>query len=145
MKKHFFKRNIRMLKRQYGLPVHFVKAVSEDPDLDTGAKYRTYTYEKVRKALILPQKMIRDFVYDLSYIAAAKNFTTGAYFDSTKSTVIVEGANLSESYGVQDFVVFNEQVWEIKDVARHPQGIILGFSVIALKGRDHERIMAQIL
>ena len=78
------------LKRRYGLSLSYYIPTSQTHDPRTGEISRSYDVFVLHRAVILPTSLERHFVYDLAYIAAAKNFTEGAYFDKNIKRIIID-------------------------------------------------------
>jgi len=83
------KKTLYRLERQFGKSVTFKKPTTNDYNITTGAITREYLEIFVRRVIVLPTRITRDFVYDLAYIASNKNFTEGGYFDKTVRNMIV--------------------------------------------------------
>lgn len=66
------------------------------PNLKTGTAVQKTKMIEVRRAAILPGRHKRDFDYDLSFIAANKNFTYGGFFDKIDVVIIVDNADLKD-------------------------------------------------
>ena len=82
------------LKRSYNSEITFVYIGDQDFDVTTGSVTQVNYNIVVKRAIVLPMKEIRDFAYDLSYIAANKNFTYGGFYDSNNRIVIVENKDV---------------------------------------------------
>lgn len=82
------------LKRSFGQPVTFKFPIVNTYNVETGAVTREYTSIYVRRAIVLPTRLTRDFVYDLAYIASNKNFTEGGFFDKVVRNIIVMKSDL---------------------------------------------------
>ena len=110
---------IYRLKRNYGLPA-VLRVHSNVINIETGAISDTPTDYSIARMVLLPQKSRRDFAYDLSYIAANKNFTYGGLFDASQRTVIIDAKDLPAGVRpTQDMtIVFNNRPWEIAKVDR---------------------------
>lgn len=67
--------------------------------LRTGVVTRTFESTTVR-ALVQPATRQRDFVYDISYLAANKNFVYGGVFDKTLVEVTVRSGDLPSGFRV---------------------------------------------
>ena len=71
----------------YGLASRFGESVtvtipaSRSVDYTIGVVTKADRVYNILRAAVLPADMIRDFVYDLSFIAANKNFTYGGTFN----------------------------------------------------------------
>lgn len=86
------------LKRNFGLPVRIMVDESLTHNLQTGVIERVETVVNIKRAIIVTPNMIRDFTYDLSFIAANKNFTTGGYFDTSTRIMILDGKDIPSTY-----------------------------------------------
>jgi hypothetical protein len=84
------------LKRQYGLPIIVRKPTKNDNDVQTGKITREYATFKVRKAIVLPADLMRTFIYDLTYVAANKNFAYGGLFDKTMKVFIIDKKDIRD-------------------------------------------------
>lgn len=89
------------LKRQYGLPVIVRKPTRNDNDVQTGKITREYANYTVKKAIVLPADLMRTFIYDLTYVAANKNFAYGGLFDKTMKVFIIDKKDIRDDEGVK--------------------------------------------
>jgi len=119
---------IYRLKRQYGLPVTIKRPDELTYDLKTGATVKTFTEYNLKKVPVLPTKLLRDFAYDLSYIAANKNFTYGGYYDKDTRAIIIDKRDLPSGFflTINDYVVFDGNQYNVKEVklAEHNQAVL---------------------
>lgn len=88
------------LKREYGLPIAVRHPTQNDSDAQTGKITRVYDIYKITRAICLPTDMMRTFVYDLTYVAANKNFAYGGLFDKNTKIFIFSKKDLKKD-GVQ--------------------------------------------
>jgi len=103
------------LKRSFGQAVVFSIPTDNSYDVTTGATTREYTELKVRKAIVLPVKTIRDFAYDLTYIASNKNFVYGGYYDSSARNVIVQNKDLKKNVPAMNWLcTFQNRKYTVK-------------------------------
>lgn len=104
------------LKRNYPAKVTIRKITANYFDLETGEVTRPYRSFDIRRAIVLPEKRIPDFVYDLAFIAANKNFTYGGQFSSSTRLVIIDSKNVPKDFdlSVGDEVIFNGKVHALK-------------------------------
>jgi len=113
----FLRHLVYDLKRDYGFPITVVKTVSIDMDLKSGVKRPILSYHKIKRAIFLPSRMFRSFVYDLSYVASNKNFTAGGFFDPIDRVIFLDARDISE-IEPDDRVIYNNEeyiVTEIRD------------------------------
>lgn len=94
-------------------------------DPETGRETSEDNDYILRKVAELPRREERDFEYDLSYIAAGKNFTYGALFDRHDKVVIVDrtilrNANDDGYYVIanRDQMVIEGDIYEIATIIR---------------------------
>jgi len=109
---------IYRLKRQYGLLMYIKYPSSDDVyNLETGAIVRTLMTITIRKGIVLPQKTTREFAYDLSFIAANKNFTYGGFYDPSVRNIIIDAKDLPTDFVITGnmYVVFDSRRYEIKE------------------------------
>jgi hypothetical protein len=99
------------LQRQYGVPVDYYVPLTNTNDVRTGRITRTYDVYRTKKTIALPASELRDFAYDLSYIAANKNFTYGGFFDSRDRVFIFRRQDFPKGF---DFTIDHHIVFEHK-------------------------------
>lgn len=129
---------IYRLKRQYGMNAVLFSPDSTTHDLGTMKISRTWIETPIRRAIIVKSTEARKFIYDLAFIAAAKNFTTGGYFDEKKRLVIVDGKDLPLDL-VPDLNMhfeFQDRRWEINSIDRVEDRAGFAFVVTETKGSD---------
>jgi len=114
----FVKQVIYKLKRAYGYPISIYRFKSQSVDVDTG-KYNSERLRlDVRKAVILPSALLRKFSYDLSYIAANKNFAYGGHYDVDTRLMIVDGVDLPKNFVLmhEDYIVHDRHYYVLRQV-----------------------------
>ena len=122
------------LKRNFGLPAILKKPLTNVNNIQTGEITRTFEEHNINRVIVLPSRNLRDFLYDLSYIAASKNFTYGGMFDKRSRLMIIDVKDLPVDFVLDTtcFVVFETRRYDIKEfeLAEHNQGwLITGISV----------------
>ena len=111
---------IYRLKRNFGTPVTIVRLSNLQNNIQTGAM----TFDKqeidIRRGIVDPALALRDFVYDLSFIAANKNFTYGGYFDVDSRMLIIDSKDLPTGFepNLNDYALINNSHYAFKEV--HP-------------------------
>ena len=108
------------LKKDYGIPVDLRNLIDSEVNRETGVVSINYDTLKIKKAIVLPAKAIPSFVYDLSYIAANRNFSYGGFFGSHTRTVIVDGVDLKDDFLIKEKTeaIFENAIHVLKDY--HP-------------------------
>lgn len=127
---------IYKLKRQYGLPAILKHPLTSAYDVTTGETSITYRALPIKRVIRLPRRQISDFVYDLSFIAANKNFTYGGYFDTNDRMFLIDTSDLPQSYRLpnpteeittEDYLIIDNRRYKIYEIvlAEHDQGYLL--------------------
>jgi len=86
------------LKRTYSKRVYIQLQTTIGRNTRTGVITPTLETITVNRAIVLPVTRKLNFVYDLSFIAANKNFTYGGLFEQGDLTVILESRDLPVSF-----------------------------------------------
>lgn len=116
----FVSRVVNDLKARYGVRMDYYYPTTNAFDAKSGAIGRTYTLIAIRKSLILPTNAIRDFEYDIAFLAANKNFTFGGFFDKDKIVVCVNYKDMrSHAPVLEDHVVYLNKKWMVKIVKEY--------------------------
>ena len=124
-------RSVRRVIRKYGTKVTWLMASGASTDLDTGEKIDLMTPKEIRKALILPEEVTEKFTYDLSYIAANKNFIEGGFYAQGRRTIGILKSNLS-SYTMDDRVIIDGATYRIHQAYDNPHGV-WAFNLLDIK------------
>jgi hypothetical protein len=104
-----------MLKRQYGGTVCIYQMGDATVNHLIGVKNVPKTVTVVNRAIILPVKIAREVVKNISVISANKAFVVGGNFDTGTRMFIVEkkdanNLDLSES----DYIMYRDRRYEVK-------------------------------
>lgn len=113
---------IYRLKRQFGQSATYYRTYHAH-DILTGAITTTSDSYFLKKAVLMPAELQRDFVYDLAYIAAGKNFTHGAYYDMNLRLILIDAKDLPKGFKleVNDHIEFDDERYEFKVILEQPQ------------------------
>ena len=116
----FISRILYRLKRRYGVTVDIVWRESSVTNRETGAKTVTKDSVRVDRMIVLPSELHREFSYDLAFIAAAKNFTYGGFFDTSKRRFIVDTRDLPADFEIKIgyWFVYDRQRYDVEEVQR---------------------------
>lgn len=114
----FIRSVIYKFKRSYGLPISYNRIATHIVDLETGETETTHTTFEIKRAVVLRARAFRSFVYDLAYISANKDFTTGGFFDPEDRKIILDAKDLPNNFIpiVDDFCIFQNAKYEVKEV-----------------------------
>jgi len=88
------------MKRQFGLAgiLRYPNNAMSSYDITTGETSIVYVDLPISRIIRLPRRGVADFVYDLSFIAANKNFTYGGEFDTNDRWFIIDVKDLTVGY-----------------------------------------------
>ena len=116
----FITRILYRLKRRYGSLVDIVYVTSNTVDRATGVETTTKSGVRVQRMIVLPSVIHREFSYDLAYIAAAKNFTYGGFFDTSERQFIVDTKDLPIDFEIKvdDYFVYDRVRYDVKKSER---------------------------
>jgi hypothetical protein len=140
----FVRKLIYDLKKRMGVPIG-VYRFSSSVNFDTGAKTVTVTKYAINNALVMTTKQFRDFAYDLSFIAANKNFTYGGQFDTNTRVFIISDRDLPTTVSNDDHIIYSHQRYQIKEIAKTEVGEATAFIASELKGYRPLEIINQAL
>ncbi len=113
----FIRRVLYSLKKEFGFDITFHKMLAQTLNLEDGTSTQTFEIKRVRRAIILPDSKRDTFEYDLAYIAAAKNFTLGAYYNTSLRKIIVDRQDLGDYViELRDYIIWNEKRWEVAKI-----------------------------
>ncbi len=107
---------IYRLKRDYGFPIRLYKITKVTLDLEAGTKTRRVKYKSIPRAVFVTARLYRSFVYDLSYIAANKNFVSGGFFDSEDRVIFIDWQDTRDfEIEVDDYIVYDNKHYLITE------------------------------
>lgn len=103
------------LKKAYGLQGYLYRPIDNITSVTTGKQSIDYKIIPIRQSIILPSSEARKFIYDLGYMAAAKNFTYGGFFDKELRVVIVENRDLQGIRpNLNDYFAYGDTLYKIE-------------------------------
>ncbi len=137
-KYRFLKATIYKLKRRFGESITFTRTETVGTvDYSTGATTdKVEISVAIRNVIFLPFALDRRFSYDLSYIAANKNFTYGGYYDTEEATIVCDKKDFGEFTVDKDMTVTKgTKKYQVKKIEESYQDdSVLIIRVIELKG-----------
>lgn len=132
----FLRHLVYDLKRDYGFPITIVKTQSTTVDLESGIKRPTFSYRVVNRAIFLPARAYRSFVYDLSYVGANKNFTAGAFFDPTDRALFLDARDIDDfEISVDDRIIYDNKEYIVTEVHDFIAQVLFGVKMRHVKGQ----------
>lgn len=111
------------LQRSYGKKIYYLRTGDATVNSDTGAVTRDDTVITIPKAIMLLSRAKQDFIYDLSFIAANKNFTYGGLFDRTTAYFIINGKYLDVEPNPSDYIEVDSSRYNVKSGNLMPDNI----------------------
>ena len=135
-KLNFQRRMMYRLKRDMGIRITYYQPIQNDYDIQTGATTRDYTVLTVKRALVFETRQLREFVYDLSFIAANKNFTMGGHFDSVTRVVAFHREDTPTGFApdINDSIFIKNRKYAVKEIAELEDNEIIAFKAREVKG-----------
>jgi hypothetical protein len=108
------------LKKDWGVSMQLRNPASSDLDRKIGTVLTAYQILKIRKGIWLPAKLSPTFIYDLSFIAANKNFTYGGLFGANLRVVIVDGHDVPKTFTIKENtqLVVEKSVYVVKNIEK---------------------------
>lgn len=139
---------IYQLKRDYGFQLWIYRR-TQTLEVETGNQSYSVVRQEVKRAIQLPTDWKRKFAYDLSFVAANKNFTYGGFFDVNVRDVLIDASDLPKGFEItpDDEVMSKTERYHIVSVSRIEETRIWmlqikqtagekPFRIIDLKGKD---------
>lgn len=103
------------LKRQFGVKVDVYCPLSQDHNVSTGVVTKTYDIYRIRRVPVFVGKMMREFIYDLAFIAANKNFTLGMFFETDMRLFLIDRKDLPKGVTINNrcHLIYRHRRYEI--------------------------------
>ena len=113
----FIHKNLYSLKRQYGTSVVVYKLLDVDTNYRTGQKTVTRTLYRVRRAIMLPEEVLRK----AGGLNNEKAVMTGAGFDKGDATFIFDPRNLPDGFQFEldDYVVVKDGFFKLIQIEEY--------------------------
>lgn len=97
MSRKLIRNAVYQVKHALGREVSLVYALATPGYNPTdGTLTRLESRINVRKAVVMDQDQYRKFAYDLAYIAAAKEFTSGGYYSNEFRAILLDDVDLNQ-------------------------------------------------
>jgi len=125
------KRLLYRLKRQYGDLMYLYQVISSSNNVKTGVIEMDYNVYKIKRGIPLPKQLSRKFAYDLTFLAANKNFQYGAYYDMGIRDFILETKDLprvirnSVKVDLQWHLMYQHKRYNLKEVNSYADGLAM--------------------
>lgn len=141
-KLRFIRDVVYRMKRSYGLPIDYYQLVEHEMDPESGDKTSTLTKIRVRRAIVLRAREFRSFVYDLAFISANKDFTTGGFFDPEDRRIILDRQDMPANFNpkIDDYIIFQNNKYEVSEVYEFEEDSANMFVARKIRGAPIVRI-----
>lgn len=124
MHDRFLNRQVQMalypLKRQYGAPVTLFHVLSRSVDTRTGEPTSRYRATRIRRAIVLPAKLMRMVDRNVSLISANKQVVSGGWIDTSKRVFLIERRDAPQlELEKDDFVVYRGDKYALESIEEY--------------------------
>jgi len=107
------KKILYKLKHSYGTAIIFFKNTGETKNYDTGDFTYTTESEIVKRGILLPLDFSSKFSYDLTFLAANKNFQYGANYDTGMRYLIIDQRDITFDIGLQEYCTIDGKRYDV--------------------------------
>lgn len=126
---------IYRFQRLFGVAVSYRTVGTSSVNVQTGEVTLPESEIAIRKAIIIDRKKYPDIDYDLSFIAANKNFTYGGVFTRVERVMILLGRDLQGTVPkLEDYTIFQDKRYNIRNIEELDSK--LGY-ILVLEAVDH--------
>ena len=132
------------LKRDFPSSLRLRNLIDASSNKKTGVITRHYSTLEIRRGILLPTMMTPSFIYDLSFIAANKNFTYGGLFGSRTRLIIIDGKDVPSSFTIKEDtqVLLDDQVFLTKKVEKLVNGLGYLLTVSSLSNAEESEFFS---
>lgn len=91
-------------------------------DIETGAKIVELDSIAISRAVFLPVATESNFVMDLAYLAASRDFTVGGLWDKSLSRILIDTNDIPVTWGpptAEDFFIIGDHRFQPKKVTNY--------------------------
>lgn len=133
---------IYRLKRRYGQSIEFVRFLGFTVDTATGRQTVSRDSWTLNRAVVLPKQLERSFAYDLSFIAANKNFTYGAFYDKGTREILIDKHDIRANFipVINDYLIWNQGHYSIVELQDYEGSNALYVKAQMLEGNLEDNI-----
>ncbi len=112
-------------------------------DPESGDKTSSLIHTRIQRAIILQAREFRSFVYDLAFISANKDFTTGGFFDPEDQKVIIASVDVPIGFDpkIDDYYIYKNEKYEVKEIVSLGNNYAFVLTTRKVRGAPIVRIM----
>lgn len=113
------RRGLRKLKREFPSVITLYHLLDQSKNVTNGTVTKSWQRIVIRRAIVLPAREIREFAYDLAFIAANKNFTYGGFYDTALRRFIIDWDDLPGGLMISknDRIIYEQRRWDVKELS----------------------------
>ena len=114
----FIRRNVRMLKRDYGNPITVYALGDATTNHITGVKSVSKSSVYIDRAIVLPSNIKPEVIQSISLISSNKKVVQGGSFEAGNRTFIIDRTDVDTDWVVttQDWIVYDGKRFDITKV-----------------------------
>jgi len=137
------KRNLYRLKRVLGVSVDIYEVIGNTCDYETGDMSREYNIWTVKKAIFLPEDIDRKKSYDLTFLAANKNFQMGGLYEVGMRRMILDRADLPTNFEMRlhYHIIYGTNRYEIVEMQDFEEDRCYVLTLRDTKARRPEQVV----
>jgi hypothetical protein len=134
------------VQRLFGTPAYVRKPNTTTEDVTTGRTNYTYDTYFVRRLAIVPGDKQQHFIYDLTYLAANKNFAYGGFFTTAQMIGILNTDDIPRNVVIDETwdIIINSRKHQIEKVAMIEEARIAVLALKLLENTPPIDVLAQL-
>lgn len=135
------------LKRSYGYPVDIYTTTGSTVNLESGAKTVARDVFKIKKGILLPKRITREFIDGQTFSVGLKNLAYGGSFNLGRRVLIIDIKDYPATYIVKpdDYVVINHERFNIIEAEQFDHRLCVLFNIQEIKNEDINAITSKSL
>lgn len=120
------------LRKEFSKFVAVYRTKTNSPNYASGTIIRDYDVFICQQAIAIPATLVRKFSYDLSFVAANKNFTYGGLYGVYDHIILLERGCGPIDLNDDDQIIIEYKRFQCKKIEEYPFGYII--EAVAVKG-----------
>ncbi len=123
------------LKRRYGATVYLYTLLDGDTNYTTGVKSSTQSFTHIRRAIVLPVKIVREVVTTIS----TAPFKYGGSYDSKTRLFVIDARDVPADFEIEmdDWINYNGFRFNLKSIEKLEMDagwLLMGTAIASLTG-----------
>lgn len=139
------KRILYRLKRVQGVKIDIYEVIGNGQDYETGEMTRDYNVWTVKRAILFPESQDRKYSYDLTFLAANKNFQMGGLYEVGIRRMIIDRADLPTNFEIRQHyhIIHNRDRYEIEAIQFYEVDKFYLLTLRDTKARRPEQVITE--